>query len=631
SSKNRETGLPPLLVVVDALDEIESDEGVAFLQDLVTATSGTQGGLRRLKILVTSRPHEKIRNLAQSFPVDNVYHLETISKDDARADIQKFFLEKLPGIDKWGEKELDTLLDRADGLFIYAATIWRRVVEDPSEPPTPLELEELVSKEVGNSISGGGMDALYQQIVSTAIEAARGNRRKALAVLHSAILAERPLSLNEINHLADIKDPIRVERTIKSLHAVIRVSNDGYIFTYHKSFSDFMLDATRSCDITCAQSPAYGTFAQTCLDTMLTSLRFNMCNLPSSYLFDNEVPDIRKRVEEGILNGNALEYSCRFWMSHFGSSIPDNTLHTKMSTFVREKILYWVEAMNLLGARSQCLLAVVHLREWCQKSKVSHEVLVAVNSLMKLSRLYLQSPACQSTPHLYISALATEIGRSDDFPRPWIERFTQLPRVKFTGDRGALSTIAVNSIVNSVAFSPDGTWVVSGLGDNSVRIWDASTGEEKHKLDGHTRGVTSVAFSPDGTRVVSGSRDNSVRIWDASTGKEKHELDGHAKWVSSVAFSPDGTRVVSGSYDNSVRIWDTSTSEEKHKLDGHTNGVSSVAFSPDGTRVVSGSWDNSVRIWDASTGEEKHKLDGHTRGVSSVAFSPDGTRVVSGS
>ena len=151
------------------------------------------------------------------------------------------------------------------------------------------------------------------------------------------------------------------------------------------------------------------------------------------------------------------------------------------------------------------------------------------------------------------------------------------------------------------------------------------------KMVGHGSGVTSVAYSMDGTRVVSGSEDKTVRIWDASTGEEVQRLEGHSGEVSSVAFSMDGTRVVSGSDDKTVRIWDASTGEEVQKLEGHSGGVTSVAFSMDGTRVVSGSGDKTVRIWDASTGEEVQKLEGHSDWVSSVAFSMDGTRVVSGS
>jgi WD40 repeat protein len=150
-------------------------------------------------------------------------------------------------------------------------------------------------------------------------------------------------------------------------------------------------------------------------------------------------------------------------------------------------------------------------------------------------------------------------------------------------------------------------------------------------LEGHTLGVSSGAFSSDGTRIVSGSRDKSVRVWDVSTGKVQSVLEGHTSGVSSVAFSSDGTHIVSGSEDQSVRVWDVSTGKVQSVLEGHTSWVTSVAFSSDGTRIVSGSCDRSVRVWDVSTGKVRSVLKGHTDWVSSVAFLSDGTRIVSGS
>ena len=75
-----------------------------------------------------------------------------------------------------------------------------------------------------------------------------------------------------------------------------------------------------------------------------------------------------------------------------------------------------------------------------------------------------------------------------------------------------------------------------------------------HQLMGHTTIVTSASFSPDGTKVVSGSGDQTVRIWDAVTGECEQTLQGHSDWVTSASFSPDGTKVVSGSEDSTVRI-----------------------------------------------------------------------------
>ena len=185
--------------------------------------------------------------------------------------------------------------------------------------------------------------------------------------------------------------------------------------------------------------------------------------------------------------------------------------------------------------------------------------------------------------------------------------------------------------VGSVAFSPDGTRIVSGSDDGTVRIWDAETGEETAILSGHKDGLESVAYSPDGTRIVSGSDDGTMRIWDAEIGKEKVILKGHEKEVLSVAFSPDGKHIISGSNDGTVRIWNADTGEEKVILKGHEKEVLSVAFNPDGIRIASGSNDGTVRIWDAITGEERIILKGHEKEVLSVAYSPNGTHIASGS
>ena len=74
-------------------------------------------------------------------------------------------------------------------------------------------------------------------------------------------------------------------------------------------------------------------------------------------------------------------------------------------------------------------------------------------------------------------------------------------------------------------------------------------------LKGHSDDVESVAYSPDGTKIVSGSTDNTIKIWDTNTGECLQTLMGHSKSVYSVAYSPDGTKIISGSLDNTVKIW----------------------------------------------------------------------------
>jgi WD40 repeat protein len=163
--------------------------------------------------------------------------------------------------------------------------------------------------------------------------------------------------------------------------------------------------------------------------------------------------------------------------------------------------------------------------------------------------------------------------------------------------------------VSSVVYSSNGSRIVSGSYDHTVRIWDAVSGTIQHTLEGHIEGVSSVAFSSDGLRIVSGSRDRTVRIWDAVSGTIQHTLEGHIEGVSSVAFSSDGLRIVSGSWDNTVRIWDAVSGTIQHTLEGHTDVVCSVAFSSDDSRIVSGSYDKTVRIWDLTAGAMQHIVE----------------------
>ena len=146
--------------------------------------------------------------------------------------------------------------------------------------------------------------------------------------------------------------------------------------------------------------------------------------------------------------------------------------------------------------------------------------------------------------------------------------------------------------VTSVAVTPDGTLIVSGAGDSTIFIWDLATGgsaagQRKQRagapvgkpLTGHVRGVTSVAITPDGSRIVSGSLDATIRIWDLAKGTPVGEpLTGHAGEVTAVAVTPDGRRIVSGSLDATIRIWDlangTPVGEPLHRpcRRGHCGG-----------------------------------------------------------
>jgi WD40 repeat protein len=154
----------------------------------------------------------------------------------------------------------------------------------------------------------------------------------------------------------------------------------------------------------------------------------------------------------------------------------------------------------------------------------------------------------------------------------------------------------------SLAIASDGSRAVSG--GSQLQLWDLETGRLLRTFKGLGNWkVLSVAFSPDGTRVLSSGADNTVKLWDVTTGQLLLNFEGHTAPVNSVAFSPDGSGALSGSTDGTIRLWDAGTGKLLRSFEGHRGSVNSVAFAASGKRVLSGGDDGSIKIWNAASGQ----------------------------
>jgi len=218
--------------------------------------------------------------------------------------------------------------------------------------------------------------------------------------------------------------------------------------------------------------------------------------------------------------------------------------------------------------------------------------------------------------------------------------------------------------IYSIAFSADGRKIVAGEYDGDILLLDASESKIIMKILGyhhlkrrhldididvdpfsHVDGVRAVAFSPDGTQIVSGGKDGTVRLWNSETGELIQILYKHSNEVASVAFSSNGEMIASGGYDNAIHIYDISINQLRHKIIKDLvkvqyyrrnkyvkyNAVKCVVFSPDNKTIMTGSYDNAIRQWNVITGELMHTMTDHTDVVSSIAYSKDGNILVSGS
>ena len=171
--------------------------------------------------------------------------------------------------------------------------------------------------------------------------------------------------------------------------------------------------------------------------------------------------------------------------------------------------------------------------------------------------------------------------------------------------------------LRGVAFSPDGKVVAAAAG-SKIKIWDAQTGQFLMKLSGH-RWVESITFSLDGQLIASaGGEDDTVRLWNARTGEVLRTLSATRDRVKSVAFSPDAKWVAAGihsNYGSSAQIWETATGQLLHTI-GDPGGEA-VAFSPDGRWLATG-----TRLWDAGTAQLVRNYGKSY--ISSLAFSANG-------
>lgn len=135
-----------------------------------------------------------------------------------------------------------------------------------------------------------------------------------------------------------------------------------------------------------------------------------------------------------------------------------------------------------------------------------------------------------------------------------------------TGEQVAVYQPFPDGSTKGLAVSPDGEKILVGRNwlfyipfhryDAVIDLLDAGTGEILSHLTGHTSLVNSIAFSPDGRYALSGSADQSVRLWDLNTGDQLAVFYGHTGVIWKVAFSPDGLTGYSTGFDGSMRVWD---------------------------------------------------------------------------
>ena len=131
-------------------------------------------------------------------------------------------------------------------------------------------------------------------------------------------------------------------------------TENGKVLLYHKSFSDFIFNQTRAKEFWCNQAEHHRLLTGSCFSVMNSRLKFNIANIPSSFIFDCANFALPDAVMQNI--PPVLSYSCQNWDHHLlgVTSTNSDPLFGTLSEFLQLHVLFWIEAMNLLGSRGLC-------------------------------------------------------------------------------------------------------------------------------------------------------------------------------------------------------------------------------------------------------------------------------------
>lgn len=193
---------------------------------------------------------------------------------------------------------------------------------------------------------------------------------------------------------------------------------------------------------------------------------------------------------------------------------------------------------------------------------------------------------------------------------------------------------------NQALFSQDGSMIATVLNCESAtkdyrftvllwEVWEDPRRQLHFTLKGHTDKIKALAFTPNGKMIASGSDDETIRLWDTSTGTQM--LSFTSGKTNALAFSMDGKILASINNSVSIQLWDVGTGTQLASFKGQNDSATVLAFSTDSKILASGNRDGTVQLWDISSRNELTTFKGHVGRVNALSFSPDGKILASGS
>ncbi|KAH7907480.1 hypothetical protein BJ138DRAFT_1014441, partial [Hygrophoropsis aurantiaca] len=355
-----ERPVSPVLIIIDALDECENERLVVELISLLAQL--IRQCPHPLRLLLTSRVESHIRDTFREASILSMtLHLE-LATFDAEEDIRLFMTYAFDKIYKqhhvlmdgvqrpWPPTdELEKLLKKASGLFIFATTVIKFVGSKHHDPRARLETIFNDANFSSGDATFADLDSLYQDAIRTISDA-----DLARLVLGVVCYIASPLSIWALNKILSPLPNMDVALILPDLSSVLLVPEDQKqpVRIYHTSFRDFLASPHRAKRYFVDPSVYHQLLARLCLEHMCSNLKHDMCDIGDPSKLTSEVDDLPRRCSERI--DEATRYACHQWSYHLTqtptTAAVNENLMKILITFSQKSILHWVETLSLLGA-----------------------------------------------------------------------------------------------------------------------------------------------------------------------------------------------------------------------------------------------------------------------------------------
>lgn len=338
----------PILIILDGLDECGSPAERGMLMRRLEHDFSEIPS--KFRFLIASRPEEDIMASLTDKPHIREAKLDHNS-DDSKRDVQAYLSYAMREVVKGKEPEgwdweavLKVLGEAANGLFIWASTLVKFI---STQTYKFAKLRELVSNPNSHT-----PDGLYATVFSSSINwkenmPSGGSMASHFSKIFALILFSKEQLTNvDIDGMLGLSSDQSSHTILSKLQSVVAYKAGNPIRLRHTSFYDYLTSAV------CRGDPWYvdvvsqnQLLANQCFDVLAASLKFNICDLKTSFIRNDDIPDLTELINQNI--SQHLIYACRFWAQHLRDVPFSKDLLKQLATFAYDHLFHWFEVLSL--------------------------------------------------------------------------------------------------------------------------------------------------------------------------------------------------------------------------------------------------------------------------------------------